>query len=292
MDIAAHTIGRSQVLCLIGNPVAHSISPQLHNTLSMMTQNELTYVPFKVESGELEKAIDGLRALNVKGFNITVPYKEDVISYLDECTGDAKVFGAVNTVLNEKGRLIGYNTDGEGFLRAFEQETCTSFRDKEIVVLGAGGSARSISLKICSQKPKKLYIVNRTIDKAIKLAQALSTGSSINVEAKLLTDNSIKKILEKVDIVINTTTCGMFPEIDNSPLDDSIIFSSKQIVYDIIYNPKETKFLKSAEKAGCRTFNGLNMLLWQGILAYEIWTGTRLNEVEISDVIGRMKNIL
>ncbi len=250
--------GKTQIFGLIGKPVVQSMSPAMHNAAFKALKLDNCYLCFLVEKHQVKKAIEGIKALNLKGINVTTPYKQKVIPYLDEIDPIAKKIGAVNTIVNENGKLKGYNTDWLGFIHSLEKHT-TLF-NKNIVLLGAGGSARGIAFGL-KNKGANITILNRTISKAKKLAKEFNVNyGGLN---KL---NTIRG-----DILINSTRLGMYPCTNIS------IATKKQlkkfpIVFDIVYNPIETKFLKLAKKAGCKTINGLEMLVYQGMIAFELWT--------------------
>lgn len=283
MEIDCRVTGKTRVICLIGNPIGHSISPQLHNSFSSLLGIDLIYIPFKVEKQNLENAIKGLKALDVVGFNVTVPFKKDVMKFLDDNSKEALLVGAVNTVKNIDGRLYGYNTDSEGFLRSFREEAGEGFKGKQVAVIGAGGAARAITVKVAKEGAKKIYIINRTLSKANDIAEVVNNNYGHIAECIGLDDNSCTGVIEKSSIIINTTSVGMYPEVENVPV-ENIKFNKNQVVYDVIYNPPKTRFLIEAEKAGCRVVNGLGMLFYQGLYAYEIWTGVKLTEEKIREM--------
>jgi len=270
--------GRTKIAGLLGNPVEHSVSPQLHNTISMRMGHDIIYVPFKVEKEDLEKAVDGLRAINVIGFNVTIPYKSKIIKYLDEVSDEAMLIGAVNTVKNENGRLLGYNTDAEGFRRSFIGEVGHGFTNKKVAVIGAGGAARAIAMKVALDGAEHIDIVNRTVTKALELSAFITKKTGVPVRALSMSETEEKNILWQNEIIINTTSLGMYPDTDGCPIDDFSCIRKNHIFYDIIYNPLKTKLLEEAEKQGCKVINGLGMLIYQGIYAYEIWTGSKVPE--------------
>jgi shikimate dehydrogenase len=292
MHIQDCITGKSRLAGLIGNPVEHSISPQLHNTLSNYLRVDMAYAPFQVEKEDLERAVNGLKALNAIGFNVTIPYKKDVMKYIDVNTKEAILMGAVNTVKNICGRLYGYNTDAEGFARSFKEESGEGFNDKNITIIGAGGASRAIAVKMAMEGAKSISIVNRTLEKAIDIVEVINNNISCICQA-FTTDSTLEEsIFKEADVIINTTSIGMYPDIDKSPVKDTEIFSSNQIVYDVIYNPSKTKFLADAKMRGCKTINGFGMLIYQGISAYEIWTGIKVPEELIKEVFKLFSNII
>ena len=255
--------GKTKIYGLIGKPVEQSMSPTMHNAAFKDLRLDACYVCFEVENNNVKKALEGIVALDIKGVNVTSPYKQKVIKYLDKIDPIAKKIGAVNTIVNEKGKLIGYNTDWLGLIYSLEKHT--SLSKKKIVVLGAGGSARGIVYGL-KKKGAEIIILNRTLSKARKLAK------EFNVEYGGLEQlNSLSG-----DILINSTRVGMYPCL-NVSIATKKQFQNFSIVFDLVYNPIETKFLKLAKEAGCKTIDGLNMLVYQGLVAFELWTGKRPN---------------
>ncbi len=285
--------GNTVMMALIGNPIEHSISPQLHNTISNLIGLNAIYIPFKVEKENLEDAVKGFKALDVLGFNITVPYKKDIMKYINDNSKEALLMGAVNTVKKIDGRLYGYNTDAEGFARSFKEEARSDFKNKNIFIIGAGGAARAMAVKIAFEGAKNISIVNRTEAKAIDIADIINNNIDRIAKGYSLEFDNIKELFMQSDIIINTTSVGMYPKIDEYPLDlDSFEFNSNQIVYDVIYNPAKTKFLSLAENKGCKIINGLGMLFYQGIFAYEIWIGRKLSGEVLNLVFKDFSKIL
>lgn len=291
MKIDARVTGETKLIGIIGNPVEHSISPILHNSLSLLFGLDLIYVPLKVEKEDLSVVVKALKALDFVGFNVTIPYKKEIMKYLDENTIEAILMGAVNTVKKIDGKFYGYNTDAEGFLKSFKKEAQTSFDGKKVILIGAGGVARPVAVKIASEGAEKISIVNRTKEKAIELAETVNENVKEVVQVYNFDDKTFKMAIEKSDIIINTTSVGMMPNIE-STLISGEYFNSNQIVYDVIYNPSETKLLSDARKKGCKTINGLGMLFYQGIKAYEIWTGIKLSEENIKNIYSSFKKII
>ena len=243
--------GKTRVCALIGDPVEHSMSPAMHN--AAFKELNLKYVCFNVKSHELMKAFDGVRALDILGVNITVPYKIDVMDFLDEIDPIAKKIGSVNTVVNHRGKLKGFNTDWLGLVMSIEEYT--SLKGKSVVLLGAGGAARAIAYGVIL-KGGKLTILNRTIDKAKKLSEELGCDfGGLDEIGKL-----------NGEILINSTS-------SSSDLATREQLKNFKYVLDISYNPLITPLLKEAEKAGCTSIDGLKMLVYQGAASFELWTG-------------------
>jgi len=278
MKILDFVTGKTCLAGLLGDPVEHSVSPQIHNTLSSLTGIDMVYVPFRVRENDLGAFVQGIKSANVIGFNVTVPYKQRIMGFLDHIDEEAEILGAVNTVKNDDGKLCGYNTDGEGFVRSIEKETGTTLQGKKILLIGAGGAARAIGIKAAIRGAKRITVVNRTVEKAEGLAEDINKIAAAGADAAGIEDFKKSRAIGDYDVIVNTTSVGMYPDVDSSPLDDMTAFEKGKIVYDVIYNPFKTRFLLMAEKMGCKTLNGLGMLINQGIGAYEIWTGIKVSE--------------
>ncbi len=292
MTINESIKGKTKIACVIGNPIAHSVSPQIHNTISSYLGIDLAYIPFLVKKESLKEAIEGFKACSLVGFNVTIPYKNAILELLDNISEEARLIEAVNTVKNVNGKLYGYNTDCSGFKRDFAEETGTNFFDKNIVVLGAGGSSRAICVKIALEGAKGISILNRTAEKAELLAGYINKNISDIAKAFGINACEAKSRLSEADIIINTTSAGMHPHMDSMPVESGNIFSRGQIVYDLIYNPPKTKLLAEAEKAGCKIVNGLGMLIYQGIEAYEIWNDVSISKEDARIIKELFKNYL
>ncbi len=261
--------GKTKCCGVIGDPIEHTISPAMHNAAFKKLGLDYAYVPFRVKREELGKAIEGMRALNIRGLNVTIPHKVAVIQFLDEVDGLAREIGAVNTIVNDDGVLTGYNTDATGFLQALLERGIEP-KGKKIVILGAGGAARAISF-ILAKKGANLAILNRTLDKARVCAGMISQGE---VRALELNKENLLEAVGKADILVNATSVGMSPNVDEALVTSNLIKPSL-VVFDIVYNPFKTRLLRGAEEAGAKTVSGLDMLLWQGALAFEKWTGLK-----------------
>lgn len=265
--------GKTIQLGLIGNPIEHTFSPDIHNFIAGKTGDNCIYCAWRVESINLENAIKGVRALNIRGINVTIPHKLHVMQYLDEISTQAKLLGSVNTILNRNGKLIGYNTDAEGFYMALKNsgiDVC----GKNILMLGAGGVVKPVLMRLIQEKPKSVTLLNRTKEKAEKIKEQIKEQMSFEISTKFQNND--------FNIVINTTSAGMAPQIEALPIDsidgiENLDFINKNTsVVDMIYNPAETRFLYEARIRGAKTLNGLDMLINQGILAYEIFMDKKL----------------
>ncbi|MFC1987845.1 shikimate dehydrogenase [Chloroflexota bacterium] len=263
------------ILCgLIGDPVEHSMSPAMLNAAFKKTGLDYLYVPFRVKREKLGKAIEGMRSLNIRGLNVTIPHKVAVLQFLDELDPLAEKIGAVNTIVNDDGVLTGHNTDGAGFLQALLEKGIKP-EGKSMVILGAGGASRAISFTL-ADRSSRLVILNRLeeLGWAEELASKLSQTSGKEVEALELNQQNLAKVLGKADVLVNATSVGMSPNVDQTPLESGLL-RPNLTVYDIVYNPIKTRLLKEAEVAGAETISGVDMLIWQGALAFEKWTGRK-----------------
>ncbi|MBC8412130.1 MAG: shikimate dehydrogenase [Nitrospira sp.] len=259
MDVS----GKTKITGIFGCPIEHTLSPAMHNAAFQALGLDMCYVPFLVEPASLENAVQSIRTLNMLGINTTVPHKENVIPFLDHVNDEAAFIGAVNTITNTGGILTGYNTDGRGFMRSL-QEAEIDVTDKKVLVIGAGGASRAVCYYL-SEKASSLSLIDIDREKASSLVRDLSKIRS-NVH---LLDNIDTNV--KPDILVNATPLGLK---QNDPLPVSRqMLTPEMAVCDLIY--KKTPLLMEAEKAGSKTLNGAGMLLWQGILAFELWTGVK-----------------
>jgi len=264
----------TKLIGLLGYPLGHSFSPLMQNAAFEEYSLNKIYIPIEVLPENLETVVKGISKMNFDGFNITKPYKIDIIKYLDEIDEYAKCIGAVNTVSIKNGVLKGYNTDGVGFLKSYEENTGTKINGKNVFVLGSGGASRAISMTLALNKANKIYICNRTYEKAFALSNDINNkAGECSVVIPFHYEN-MKTAIDDSDILINTTSVGMFPDVDCSPIDKDLL-NEKLTVCDAVYNPKKTKLLQDAEEIGCKTVIGLSMLLYQGTEAFEIWTGKK-----------------
>ncbi|MDN3018608.1 shikimate dehydrogenase [Paenibacillus sp. BSR1-1] len=256
-----------KLFAVLGDPIGHSMSPIMHNDLFSYYQIDAHYLPFHVKNEDLEDAVKGLKALGVGGFNITVPHKSAIIPFLDEVEELALNIGAVNTVVNDGGKLIGYNTDGPGFLRGLKLYM-PSIEGKKVLLIGAGGAARGIYFTLAKEKVLAIDIANRTVEKASDLIEACP----YSISSSAFTLDEASKNLEEYDLIIQTTTIGMSPKIAELPVNVTNL-NKQALICDIIYNPLETLFLQKAKEKGASIQNGIDMFIFQGALAFEKWTG-------------------
>ena len=268
-DINGHT----KQLGIIGYPVEHSFSPVMHNFISETIHNNYVYSAWCVKPENLGKAIDGIRTLGISGINVTAPHKVEVMKYLDCISNVAKELGSVNTVVNRDGKLYGYNTDADGFCMALDKAGI-QIKGSKILIIGAGGVVRPTLIRLIDNGAAEITVVNRTKSKSMAMAEDILNTKCFKVRTE------IDKL--KFDIVINTTSAGMEPQENVLPIDsieeinDLSFIDENTAVVDMIYNPDETLFLKKARENGAKTLNGLGMLIYQGIIAYELFTDTNL----------------
>lgn len=262
----------TKLFVLLGNPLGHSVSPPMHNLAFEHLSQDCSYFPVEVSPENLETVFKGLAKMNVVGMNVTIPHKLQIMDYLDELDPVAATIGAVNTVKFTDDRAKGYNTDGEGFIRSLEEDASISVSGKRFYIIGCGGAARAISMTLAFKGAAKIYLSNRTEEKAKSLAEEIN--SKIRDCARVVSnlESDLLRAAEDVDVIINSTSIGMHPHINELPLDTSLL-QPRHIVADIVYNPKETALLKAANSKGCTTVEGLGMLLYQGVAAFIIWTG-------------------
>lgn len=266
---------KTKFLCVIGKPIEHSLSPLMHNAAFKHLNLNYAYLAFSVDEENLEHAIEGFKALGFIGANVTIPHKVRVINYLDSLSEEAEQIGAVNTVKfqkeNGKTKAIGYNTDAYGALKALE-EAQAGVDNKKILILGSGGAARAIAFGLAlKKKPKEIVILGRTFEKAKILAEKVSKFSK-KCLAKHWNEENLKRSAEQCDILINCTPVGMHPHVNSSPVKKELL-RKDMVVFDIVYNPVETRLLKEAKEIGARVIDGVDMFVYQGAEALKIWLG-------------------
>ena len=284
----------TELIGLIGHPIKHSYSPFIQNYALELMNLDYIYLPFDVPAENLKPAVNGVLSLGLKGLNVTLPHKEKIIKYLDELSEEASIIGAVNTIVNDHGKLMGYNTDAFGIL-----ETLLPYKDKisgsKVTVIGAGGSARAVIYTLLRHfKPEELNIINRTQQRADTLVNDFSLKmrfDSFHTFELFPPDNV--ETLSNSRLIINATTMGMFPDIEDTITDLEESFNKEQIVFDLIYNPTKTKFLQMAEMQGAKVVGGLKMLISQAAKSFELWTGIEMPVDEITKKLeGYISRIL
>ncbi len=258
-----------------GHPVGHSRSPVMHNAALRELGLDWAYVPFEVAPGNVKPAVESIRALGLIGVNVTVPLKELVLPYLDEVDDAAARIGSVNTICNRNGTLMGYSTDGAGFLRSLE-EVGQGADNRRVCLLGAGGSARAVAFALAS-RGCFCTIANRTRARAEELAAAINTVYPNRAEAI-----GWGTTIVPVDLLVNTTSVGMSPRLEEAPMLPPGVFEAKPFVYDLIYAPMQTRLLAEADAAGCGTMNGVKMLVQQGAVSLSLWTGLPVSDIPVA----------
>lgn len=272
----------TKLIGLIGHPIKQTYSPFIHNVAVQMTGMDYIYLPFDVPQSSLRNALRGMVALNIKGFNVTIPHKENIIQYLNNVSEEASIIGSVNTVVNEIGKLNGYNTDVDGILATlmpYKQE----INGNEVSVAGAGGGSRAaIYALIRHFKPKRIHIVNRTEQRAESLKNYFTAKMKYNsIKTHELFPPDLVKIFSNSALIINSTSVGMYPESDDSITTLADSFVKDQLVFDLVYNPPETKLLQLAASRGAIVLDGLKMLVHQAAKSFEIWTGEKVPVEEL-----------
>ncbi len=267
--------GKGHVYGLLGDPVSHSLSPWMHNHAFKTHKVDAVYVPFHVLAGDLSAAVDGLRALNVAGVNVTIPHKETILPLLDHVDATARLIGAVNTVVNQDGAMVGYNTDASGFMRSLSHDLDFVPEDRNVVLLGAGGACRAAAVGLASAGVKSIAIVNRHRTRAEKIISNLSSHfTSVYFTANTFNDNCYLRTLSAADLIVNTTSVGLHgEEVNFLPLE---VIKGSALIYDMIYSLSETPLIKNARAIKLLCAGGLGMLTAQGEDAFFLWTGIRL----------------
>ncbi len=266
MNVSSST----KLYAVIGYPIEHSLSPIMQNAAFQHLNLNSVYLAFRVRPQDLKAAVAGIRSLGILGFNVTIPHKVSVMKCLDEVDRQAAEIGAVNTVVNKGGALIGYNTDGAGALSALSKEG-VELKGRKVVLLGAGGAARALAFAV-APLAGSLVILNRTEPKARDLAADLKKFSAVRGDK--LSEATLRSELADADILVNSTSVGMYPNVDATPVEKKFL-RREMAVFDIVYNPLETRLLRDAGAVGARVVGGVKMLVHQGALAFELWTGEK-----------------
>lgn len=271
--------GHTGLTCLLGSPVAHSVSPAMHNESFRYHGLDYVYLAFDVAPEQFEKAVDGLTVMNARGFNCTMPHKRLMYERADVLSEEARLIGAVNTVVQENGVLTGYNTDGRGYMRAVKDAGHDIIGGK-MTLLGAGGAAASIVAQAALDKVPKIDLIARkggSWDAIQEVVDRVNQRTACEVCMYELRDTEqMKKSIQESRILINASSAGMSPHEDECLVPDESYLYPELIVSDVIYNPRKTRLLQMAEQAGCKAFNGMYMLLYQGAYAFELWTGKQM----------------
>ena len=270
---------------LFASPSAHSVSPIIHNNAFEKLELNYAYLSFEVGKDNLKDAVQSIKTLNMRGVNLSMPNKKEVIQCLDEISETAELSQSVNTIVNDNGILKGYSTDGKGFFKSLEEEKIF-IKDKNITILGTGGASIAIISQAVFEGIKNIFVFKRdkNWEEQKKILDNIASKTNCNIELNSLEDkNILKKKIEESDLLINATSVGMKEDI--SLIEDKSFFRKDLTVCDIIYNPSKTKLLQIAEKEGCKIINGIGMLLYQGALSFELWTDKKMPVDYIKEII-------
>lgn len=279
--------GYTRTCGLIGNPVEHTLSPLIHNTLAKKLSHNLVYVPFHVDEGKIQAAVEGAYALNLLGLNVTVPYKSQVMEGLIQIDELAEKIGAVNTLVRMEGGFKGYNTDMPGLYRAMSSEGI-QIEGQEIILLGAGGAARAVAFLCASKKASKVYLLNRSIEKAQAVAGEVNAKTGKNVIYPMALSD-YHQLPDRKFLAIQATSVGLYPDTERAVIEDEAFYQKIHTGYDLIYKPFHTRFMQLVKEQGGKAYHGLKMLLYQGIIAYELWNDVAVSEEMAAEVYEVLK---
>lgn len=272
----------TKIIGIIGHPIKQSYSPFIHNVAIELKKLDYVYLPFDIPPSNLKSALRGMTALNIKGFNVTIPHKESAIQYMNSVSEEVSMIGSINTIVNDQGKLIGHNTDAYGIF-----ETLLPFKDdisgNQVCVIGAGGSARAVIYTLIRHfKPKRLFIVNRNERRAENLKDYFSEKMKFSpIKTKELIPPTAFEVMRDSKLVINATPVGMHPNESDSITTSTDVFTKGQIVFDLVYNPQKTLLIKTAIRSGAKTINGLSMLVNQAAKSFELWTGINFPKEDV-----------
>lgn len=283
--------GSTKVYGVIGNPISHSLSPMMQNLYLERTGLDGVYAAFRVEEEQLGAMISGAAAMHLAGINVTVPHKQKVMDYLKEIDASAKAIGAVNTLVPIKGGFKGYNTDAEGLKRAI-QEAGIRIRGQNCILLGAGGAAKAAAYVLAREGAKIIYVLNRSRERAELLAEEINRLFDRKVMIALaLTEHD--QIPLDAYLAVQTTSAGMYPNVDQAPIEDPAFYQKVRTAVDIVYTPAETRFMKYVKAAGGKAVGGLDMLIYQGLIAFELWNpGVSVDTETIETAKKQMRQLL
>jgi shikimate dehydrogenase len=271
--------GKTKMLAVLGSPISHSNSPAIHNAAFEALGLDCVYLAYDVAQDTLKAAIEGMRALGALGFSVTMPNKQIVSEYLDELSREAALCGAVNCVLNQEGKLIGYNTDGFGFMETLRGNQVT-VKGAKMTLIGTGGASSSICTQAALDGMKEIAVFgikDPTFESGLELAKRINSGTNCKVTVtELSEEEALKQHISESSILANATPVGMGKMTGMSPVKDESVFRAGLAVMDVIYNPEKSKLLETAEAHGCKIMNGKNMLMYQGARSFEIWTGEKM----------------
>lgn len=275
--------GYTRLAAVVANPIKHSISPFIHNSAFEATNTNSVYLAWEVDGAELAETVANIRRYQMYGINLSMPYKEQVIPYLDQLSEEACLIGAVNTVVNRKGTLIGYNTDGKGFFKSLPSFKISR---KRMVLLGAGGAAKAILAQAILDGVSQIavFVRSSSIEKTRPYLEKIQNATGFRVDLFALEDvQDLQDSITQADLLVNATSVGM--DGSSQPIPTSIVLPEKLLVADVIYQPFETQFLKWARNQGNQSINGLGMLLYQAAEAFELWTGKEMPTDQIWELL-------
>ncbi len=282
--------GYTRTCGVIGHPVEHTMSPAIHNTLARELGENLVYVPFHVPIGHVGQAVEGAYALNLLGMNVTVPYKSEVLPYLKETDPLAETIGAVNTLVRTEGGFKGYNTDMPGLYRAMCEDG-VEIAGERVLILGAGGVARAVAILAAEKKAAEIIILNRTREKAARIAEEVNGLGGRQLAGALALEEYVS-LPEGNYLAIQATNVGMFPKTGEAVIEDAAFYRKIHTGYDLVFNPARTRFMSLVQQSGGRAFGGLKMLLYQGIIAYELWTGAQVDRALAEKAYEQMRKAM
>lgn len=284
-------VSTTRLLGVIGDPIAHSLSPDMHNAAIAALEIDYCYVAFHVLPDGIESALDGMRALQIRGLNVTLPHKSAVMPHLDRVSDEASAVGAVNTISLRDGELVGQNTDVYGLVTALEHTAGLAALPEHCVILGSGGVARAAVYALASRKEvRRVSILNRTVARAEALARDMQCITGKAIDAGDLTKDTQMRRFVDAGLVVNGTSLGMVPEVERTPLADTDAIHPQLVLYDTVFNPLDTLLMRQFRSAGARAFGGLDMLVYQGARSFAIWTGIEPPvDVMKRAIIGRFR---
>ena len=284
-------VSTTRLLGVIGDPIAHSLSPDMHNAAIGVLETDYCYVAFHVLPDRVESALRGMRALQIRGLNVTLPHKTAVMAHLDRISEEALAVGAVNTISFEEGDLVGYNTDVYGLATALERTAGLAVLPEHCVILGAGGVARAAVYALATNDDvRRVSILNRTVARAEALAHDMERITGKAIDTGDLTADTQSRVFADAGLVVNGTSLGMVPDVERTPLADTSVLHSELVLYDTVFNPLDTLLMRQFRSAGAPAFGGLDMLVHQGARSFAIWTGVEPPvDVMKRAIIGRFR---
>ena len=284
-------VSTTRLLGVIGDPIAHSLSPDMHNAAIGVLETDYCYVAFHVLPDRVESALRGMRALQIRGLNVTLPHKTAVMAHLDRISEEALAVGAVNTISFEEGDLVGYNTDVYGLATALERTAGLAVLPEHCVILGAGGVARAAVYALATNDDvRRVSILNRTVARAEALAHDMERITGKAIDTGDLTADTQSRVFANAGLVVNGTSLGMVPDVERTPLADTSALHSELVLYDTVFNPLDTLLMRQFRSAGAPAFGGLDMLVHQGARSFAIWTGVEPPvDVMKRAIIGRFR---